>query len=179
MNLKGWYSVTKDRNMKTTLFFFLLSYIGLAHGNCVDLSGTYALKKNSCSQMNQGVSLPMNAGLIKLTENETVTVVQKDCTKLQFINEKWKYSLNLKKQQAMKVMQSNYGYVVNEFIEKFNFCKKMKSQCKKFTKDNKWLLEVTAEGNLFIQNDLIVKRYNDLKKIELEQHSRCELEKIK
>ena len=168
----------KENTMKYIISLFFLLNLTSALATCVDLSGTYMFTKGSCQNTSVGISLPMNAGQIHLQPNETLKIVQKDCNKLYLHGKDWKYSLKLKTQEVIKVMQSNYGYVVNEYLEKFNFCKKVKFGCKKFTKDNKWLLEVTAEGNLFIQNDLLVKRYNDLKKIELEQHARCELTRV-
>jgi len=150
---------------------------------CVDLTGVYELREDSCEEaLLPELSLPTNSGKIQLNKHDVVSIHQKKCDELSLSiqsADESQSSLELSKNIVPNFQFSKYGIIISEELKKIKNSTEMKRlPGRKITINSQWNLDLIGNGNLVLKfkqeirnHTLFNRKVKDLKQV-------CELFKL-
>ena len=168
---------------KALLILAITMASSLSSFACVDLTGVYELREESCEQeLVNEFSLPTNAGKIHLKKNDLLSIEQRKCD--EFIlsisgSNGSRSSLELTKSLIPNFQFSKYGIIISEELKKVkNSSKDQSLPGRKISINSQWNLDLIGNGNVVLKFKQEIRNHTLFHRKVKDVRQVCELIKL-
>ncbi len=150
---------------------------------CVDLTGVYELRQESCEQeLVNELSLPTNAGKIILQKNDILSIEQRRCDEYIFSisgPHESRRGLELSKKVFPNFQFSKYGIIISEELKKVKNSSETQSlPGRKISINSQWNLDLIGNGNVVLKFKQEIRNYTLINRKVKDVRQVCELIKL-